>query len=88
MDYTRPNLDLVKEGKVYGLVAQPLYEEFYRRAELLVKAIDGETIEYRNLLPAPIILLPIWMRTTGSMIGPKRVLQALLPLQRKFITWR
>ncbi len=33
MDYTRPNLDLVKEGKVYGLVAQPLYEEFYSCAE-------------------------------------------------------
>ncbi len=33
MDYTRPNLDLVKEGKVYGLVAQPLYEEFYACAE-------------------------------------------------------
>jgi ribose transport system substrate-binding protein len=55
MDYTRPNLDLVKEGKVYGLVAQPLYEEFYGCAELLVKALGGETIEYRNLLPAPII---------------------------------
>ena len=55
MDYTRPNLDLVKEGKVYGLVAQPLYEEFYASAELLGKALKGEAIEYRNLLPAPII---------------------------------
>lgn len=55
MDYTRPNLDLVKEGLVYGLVAQPLYEEFYTCAELLVKALNGETVEYRNLLPAPII---------------------------------
>ena len=57
MDYTRPNLDLVKEGKVYGLVAQPLYEEFYGCAELLVKALNGETIEYRNLMPAPIITI-------------------------------
>jgi ribose transport system substrate-binding protein len=55
MDYTRPNLDLVKEGKVYGLVGQPLYEEFYACAELLGKVLDGETVEYRNLLPAPII---------------------------------
>jgi len=55
MDYTRPNLDLVKEGKVYGLVAQPLYEEFFSCADLLVKVLNGETIEYRNLLPAPII---------------------------------
>jgi len=55
MDYTRPNLDLVKEGKVYALVAQPLYEEFYKAVELLVKVLNGEKIEYRNLLPAPII---------------------------------
>ena len=55
MDYTRPNLDLVEAGKVYGLVAQPLYEEFYAAAELLGKALDGESFEYRNLLPAPII---------------------------------
>jgi ribose transport system substrate-binding protein len=56
MDYTRPNLDLVKSGDVYGLVAQPLYEEFYGCAELLTKVLDGETVEYRNLLPAPILL--------------------------------
>ena len=55
MDYTRPNLDLVKEGKVYGLVAQPLYEEFYRAAELVGMALDGQTVEYKNLLAAPII---------------------------------
>jgi len=55
MDYTRPNLDLVKEGKVYGLVAQPLYEEFFNCAGLLVKVLNGEQIEYLNLLPAPII---------------------------------
>jgi len=41
MDYTRPNLDLVKAGKVYGLVAQPLYEEFYQAVVLVGKAIDG-----------------------------------------------
>jgi ribose transport system substrate-binding protein len=55
MDYTRPNLDLVKEGKVYGLVAQPLYDEFYKSVELLIKVLNGEKIEYKNLLPAPII---------------------------------
>ncbi len=54
-DVIRPNLDLVKEGKVYGLVAQPLYEEFFNCAELLVKVLNGEQIEYLNLLPAPII---------------------------------
>jgi ribose transport system substrate-binding protein len=55
MDYTRPNLDLVKEGKVYGLVAQPLYEEFFNSAELLGDILDGKEIKYQNLLPAPII---------------------------------
>ena len=55
MDYTRPNLDLVKEGLVYGLVAQPLYEEFYASVDLLLKALNGEPMDYRNLLPAPII---------------------------------
>jgi len=55
MDYTRQNLDLVKAGKVYGLVGQPLYEEFYKAAELVGDAIDGKTVQYKNLLPAPII---------------------------------
>jgi len=55
MDYTRPNLDLVKEGKVYALVAQPLYGEFYAAVGLLGKVLDGKPIEYRNLMPAPII---------------------------------
>jgi ribose transport system substrate-binding protein len=55
MDYTRQNLDLVKAGKVYGLVAQPLYEEFNQAVKLVGEAIDGKTVEYKNLLPAPII---------------------------------
>ncbi|HWQ84705.1 MAG TPA: hypothetical protein VN363_09070, partial [Anaerolineales bacterium] len=41
---------------VYGLVAQPLYEEFYASVELVAKAINGEAIEYLNLLPAPVIM--------------------------------
>ena len=55
MDYTRINLDLVKAGKVYGLVAQPLYEEFYQAAVLVGQALDGKAIEYRNLMESPII---------------------------------
>jgi ribose transport system substrate-binding protein len=55
MDYTRPNLDLVKAGKVYGLVAQPLYDEFYQAVVLVGEAIDGKPVQYRNLLPAPVI---------------------------------
>jgi ribose transport system substrate-binding protein len=57
MDYTRPNLDLVKAGKVYGLVAQPLYDEFYQAVTLVGQAIDGKPVQYRNLLAAPVIFL-------------------------------
>ena len=42
MDATRVNLDLVKNGEVWGLVAQPLYEETRGAAELLYKMANGE----------------------------------------------
>ncbi len=57
MDYTRPNLDLVKAGKVYALVGQPLYAEFFTAPRLLADTLNGKTVEYRNLLPAPIITI-------------------------------
>ncbi len=56
MDYTRQNLDLVKSGKVWGLVAQPLFEEGAKTADLLVAAANGKKIPYQNPLPAPIII--------------------------------
>ncbi len=55
MDYIRQNLDLVRDGKAYGIVAQPLYEESAMVAELLGKLARGEAVEYRNVLPAPVI---------------------------------
>jgi ribose transport system substrate-binding protein len=55
MDYTRPNLDLVKAGKVYGLIAQPLYEEFRQAVHILDKKLRGEAFDYANPLPSPII---------------------------------
>jgi ribose transport system substrate-binding protein len=55
MDYTRPNLDLVKEGKVFGLVGQPLVEEFRECVHVMDKALRGEPYDYANPLPAPII---------------------------------
>lgn len=55
MDYTRPNLDLVKAGKVYALVGQPLYEEHYQAVVLLDKILRGEKVPYENPLPAPLI---------------------------------
>lgn len=55
MDYIRQNLDLVKAGEAYGIVAQPLYEESAMVAELLGKLAKGETVPYMNPLPAPVI---------------------------------
>jgi len=55
MDYTRVNLDLLKEGQVSALVGQPLWEESYAAAELLDKAAHGERIPWWTKLPAPLI---------------------------------
>ena len=57
MDYTRPNLDLVKAGWVTALVGQPLYEETYRALEILVANDRGEKVSYANPYPAPIITI-------------------------------
>lgn len=55
MDYIRQNLDLVKSGAAYGIVAQPLYEESAKVAELLGDLAQGKTVEYLHPLPAPVI---------------------------------
>jgi ribose transport system substrate-binding protein len=55
MDYTPHNLDLIKEGKVYAIVAQPLYEEHQLAVESLKTLICGGTVEYEPTLPAPLV---------------------------------
>ena len=55
MDYSRVNLDLVAEGKIYAVVAQPLYAEFALCAEMLDTLLRGGEIEYNNLLEAPLV---------------------------------
>lgn len=55
MDATRVNLDLVKNGEVWGLVAQPLYEETKGSAELLYKMANGEEVPYWTILDAPLV---------------------------------
>lgn len=55
MDYTRPNLELVKDGRVFGLVAQPLFEANYAAVDALQTVICGGEVEYRQSPPAPII---------------------------------
>ena len=55
MDYIRQNLDIIKSGGAYGLVAQPLYEEGAKTAELAAALADGKTVPYLNPLPATVI---------------------------------
>lgn len=55
MDYIRANLDLIRSGEVYGIVAQPLYEEGAKSAELAVALAQGQTVPFRNPLPAKVI---------------------------------
>ncbi|MEJ0097757.1 MAG: substrate-binding domain-containing protein [Bauldia sp.] len=55
MDYTRQNLDIVKAGDAFGLVAQPLYEEGAKSVELLADIADGKKPPYSNPLPATVI---------------------------------
>ncbi len=55
MDYIRQNLDIVKAGNAYGIVAQPLYEESAKVAELLAALAEGKTVPYMNPLPAAVI---------------------------------
>jgi ribose transport system substrate-binding protein len=55
MDYTRVNLDLVRDGEVYAVVAQPLWDESYQAAELLAKAAKVEKVPWWTKLDAPIV---------------------------------
>lgn len=55
MDYTEANLDLVKNGEVYGLLAQPLVPEFEKCVELLDAYFRGEPFEHDNIMDCPLI---------------------------------
>jgi ribose transport system substrate-binding protein len=55
MDYVRQNLDLVKAGRVFAVVGQPLFEEGAKTADLLDQLVAGEAVSYDNPLPATII---------------------------------
>jgi ribose transport system substrate-binding protein len=62
MDYTRVNLDLVKDGEVFAVIGQPLWEESYGSAELLAKLAKGEKVPWWTKLDAPFI--------TKDKLGP------------------
>jgi ribose transport system substrate-binding protein len=55
MDYIRQNLDLVKGGSVYGVVAQPLFDEGAAVASLLDKINNHQAVSYLNQLDSPIV---------------------------------
>jgi ribose transport system substrate-binding protein len=55
MDYTQVNLDLVKNGKVFGIVAQPIYDEMSGAAKLVYDMANGKKVPYWTVLPAPLV---------------------------------
>ncbi|MBW7886359.1 MAG: substrate-binding domain-containing protein [Caldilineaceae bacterium] len=75
MDYTQVNLDLVKDGQIFGIVAQPLYEECKGAAELLAKMTAGEEVPYWTVLDAPLV-------TAGDVDTYQALLDTLAPRMR------
>tara|TARA_B100001123_G_C14544299_1_gene723599 strand:- start:213 stop:476 length:264 start_codon:yes stop_codon:yes gene_type:complete len=46
----------VKFGKVFGIVAQPLFKIFEESAVILDAHIKGKPYQYENMLPSPVVL--------------------------------
>jgi ribose transport system substrate-binding protein len=55
MDATEGNLDYLEQGKVFAIVAQPLYEEHYMAMEYLDKVLRGQTVPEWTHIDAPIV---------------------------------
>lgn len=55
MDATSANLDILEQGGVYGLVAQPIYDLWADCARHLDAWLRGENPQYENYVDAPII---------------------------------
>lgn len=55
MDYTRPNLDLIRSGRAFAVVAQPIFEEHALAVEALRDVICGEEVEAEVLPESPIV---------------------------------
>lgn len=55
MDATSANLDILEQGGVYGLVAQPIYDLWADCARHLDAYLRGENPPYENYVEAPII---------------------------------
>ena len=55
MDATSANLDILEEGGVYGLVAQPIYDLWADCARHLDAYLRGEEVSFENYSDAPVI---------------------------------
>ena len=55
MDATSANLDILEQGGVYGLVAQPIYDLWADCARHLDAFLRGENPQYANYSEAPVI---------------------------------
>ena len=55
VDYIRQNLDLIKSGAVYGVVAQPLYDESVAVVDLINQLHLGKKIAYSNIIPVGLV---------------------------------
>ena len=67
MDYVRQNLDLVRDGRVFAVVGQPLFEEGAKTADLLGQLAEGQQVAYDNPLPATIITADQVARFEGML---------------------
>lgn len=77
MDYTRVNLDLVKSGQIFGVVAQPLFDESKGAAKVLYQLANGEgdKVPYWTELGAPLV-------TKDSMDEYYKILDGFEPEMR------
>lgn len=55
MDATSANLDILEQGGVYGLVAQPIYDLWADCARHLDAYLRGEEVSFENWCDAPVI---------------------------------
>lgn len=55
MDYVQQNLDMINSGQVFAVVAQPLFAEGAKMADLLDASINHQTVSYDNPLPTAIV---------------------------------
>lgn len=70
MDATSANLDILEQGGVYGLVAQPIYDLWADCARHLDKYLRGEEVQYANYSDAPIIFadsVPAYREILGGV---------------------